>query len=221
MWKYLLAVNIILFCNSQVFASDLIHSSNYANHTNPDEMDRIGPVFKNSSGISSAISYSPQYGGQKDRYNENQFKGDPEVLISTALHPSRTLLSNSLIQTGTTIQQLDSFIKNLTYDPKYKLASESRSTSQVISENMGNCFEVARLAQQILSKAGYETKMINIKVGSMTGWHSICIFKELDGTWSLFQAGGRNFMGYTKGNASNIQQLLNNSFVNVMDYQII
>lgn len=41
-------------------------------------MDTLGPVFQNES------RYVPEYRGQKDRYNESQFKYDPEVLVSSS-----------------------------------------------------------------------------------------------------------------------------------------
>ena len=51
-------------------------------HTSPEQMDsfvRPEPV------------YAPQYTGQKDRYNDAQFIGDPEVLVSRAKHESRDI----------------------------------------------------------------------------------------------------------------------------------
>jgi len=47
-------------------------------------MDTIGPVFKNTQGISSSVKFVPTYDGWKDVYSEKRLRNDPEVLVSMA-----------------------------------------------------------------------------------------------------------------------------------------
>ena len=72
-----------------------------------------------------------------------------------------------------------------------------------------------------MTKVGYTAKLVNIKIGEAKNWHTICVFRELDGSWSLVQAGGNGFMGYFKGNVQTIPQLLNNVFFDVSDYEYL
>lgn len=152
--------------------------------------------------------YNPQYHGQIDRYSEEALRNDPTVLIATA----KPINSNAILK-------LDMIIKGLEYDPKEKTLSEAKIPAEVVSSQMGNCLEVAILAKVYLQSHGYEARLFSLKTANSNGWHTICAFREIDGTWSLFQAAGGRYMGYTKGHAENIQQLINVAFANVVDYK--
>ena len=166
-------------------------------------------------------TYQPQYHGQKDDYNEAAMRNDPEVLTATNKHINYDVINlTTLNDISGTITRLDKMIRKLTYDP-VGTTDKSRSPEQVIKDNMGNCYEVAKLAQEKLRQEGYETIIVDIKTPNIEGWHTICAFRELDKKWSLFQAAGGQYMGYTSVHADSIQQLLNIAFINVVDHKIV
>ena len=154
---------------------------------------------------------------QKDRYSEATLRNDPEVLVSSSQSQSVTqpvgMVALSIVE------KLDRLIKSFTYNPKSTTIAEAKTIDQIIALKSGNCFEVARLAFFELSKEGYNAHVIDLKVGN-SGWHSICAFQELDGTWSYFQA-NYDQMGYFKVHASSIEAMLKDQFINPTDVKVV
>lgn len=161
--------------------------------------------------------YVPEYNGQKDRYNEALLRNDPEVLISRARHDSSM---NSLATKQNKINELDSIIKRLSYDAQATTIGESRTPDKVIADGKGNCFEVARLAYYFLFKEGYTTRILNLKFKNQAVYHSICVFQELDGTWSMVQINSIN-KGYSPIKASSIEELVKKEFQDHVESVII
>ena len=170
-----------------------------------------------------------EYHGQKDRYNEYQFRNDPEVLQSSGNSgqlvslstPKQALSEMPSFSSGETpIQKLDKLIKGFTYDPTAKPYGTSRMPEQVQIERAGNCFEVARLAFFTLIREGYNAHMVNIKTTNSKDWHTICVFQELDGGWSYFQATSEG-MGFYPTSAPSVEMLVKSQFNNVEDIKVI
>jgi hypothetical protein len=165
---------------------------------------------------------SPQYTGWKDDYNPNQFRNDPEVLVSLPRNsPAVTEEQVKETSNKSTVQQLDADIRRMTYDSTPKTFSESLTPEEVADRRTGNCFEIARYAYKVLWKAGYTAVLINLKLARSDTWHTVCVFKELDGRWSLFQAAGYGHMGYFPGHSDDLKTLLKDQFLDIVDFRII
>lgn len=91
------AQNLISSTTTEVYNASQKYNSDYDSIGNPrlgkrdpSKMESMnnGKTFKTSQGINSAREYTPEYHGQKDYYNENLLRNDPEVLVSCAKHSS-------------------------------------------------------------------------------------------------------------------------------------
>ena len=79
---------------------------------------------------------------------------------------------------------------------------------------------MANLAQVYLTKEHYLSHIVDIRFNDSDVMHSICVFQELDGTWSYFQASEWD-VGYVKVNARNIDELIKEQFRNIKEYKIV
>jgi len=166
--------------------------------------------------------FVPEYTGQKDNrvFISGMQNTDPEVLISSVRknYPVQSFYAVNKVRS---IRDIDAVVRSIVYDSKAKTIKETKTPEQVLSTNLGNCYEIAFLAKHMLEKVGYTTQLVNIKSGSSQTWHTICVFKEIDGTLSVFQSSGDQFSGYMKGNSTTLQGLLNSVFSNVYDYEVL
>lgn len=95
--KTVFAQNIVSTTTIEVYDASQKYNSDYDSvgnprlgRRNPNEMESMneGKTLRDSVGINTVRKYSPQYHGQKDRYDVNLFKNDPETLVSGAKHSS-------------------------------------------------------------------------------------------------------------------------------------
>ena len=170
------------------------------------------------------VTPEPQVEVDRHVLSEKDYRQDPSILISN----SRPAIASNIVYNSvntqlpkTTIEKLNHRLKMMVkYDTTSKVIWKSKTPEEVIGTGRGNCFEVARLAMMDLTREGYKTHIVDVKTQNGKDWHSICVFQELDGTWSYFSA-TKEYIGYIDAHARNIQDLVKTQFRNVVDLKVV
>lgn len=106
--------------------------------------------------------------------------------------------------------------KDFTYQAEEENKDYWKTPKETIKDKGGDCEDLAFLAQYVLKKLGYETKLIiivlQINDNDRTG-HAICVFKNKKGKWEHFSNTQYINLGF-----DTIRQLLNFNYNQWVSY---
>lgn len=98
------------------------------------------------------------------------------------------------------------FIANTTYAEKDK----PRNMTDIFKNKLADCDDISIASNYFLAKYGYQSKILTIKYKNERMGHTICVFKDLNGTWDYLDD-----EGVKNTNANDPISLVKNKFYDI------